>query len=312
MTDMPEHARIPIIKPVTAKTAAWAVLIVVGGTQVTYNIWHAVLGGRLNIFLAILYGIVPVFTAMCLSHIVATYKGGRVMQAITFLVMLGAMGLSISASAAVVAPAAGPDLRKWVFGLVLDTGVLVALRVILSEREQDAARQETERAEAAAREEATGAAALEAARAEAAAAAARTAEVEAELAARTATMEADLARSATALEVERARAETLAAVRGSGPRTAPGPLPRGGSGRSGTGPADDLALEAKALELLEGDPEMSGAALARELGITPGYGRKLRRRLTGQDRQGEPSERSQDRTGIDAGDRSEDRAEDRP
>jgi hypothetical protein len=47
-----------------------------------------------------------------------------------------------------------------------------------------------------------------------------------------------------------------------------------------TAPADDLALEAKALELLAGDLTMSGAALARALGVSESYGRKLRRRLT--------------------------------
>ena len=104
MALMAEHARIPLIKPVTARAAAWAVLVVIGGTQVTFNIVHAVGGGRLNVFLAVLYGVAPVFTAMCLSHIVATYKGGWFMQAVTFAVMAGAMGLSISASADVVAP----------------------------------------------------------------------------------------------------------------------------------------------------------------------------------------------------------------
>ena len=52
--------------------------------------------------------------------------------------------------------------------------------------------------------------------------------------------------------------------------------------------ADDLALEAKALELLAGDLTMSGAALARELGVSESYGRKLRRRLTQPDRPAVP------------------------
>jgi len=201
MTVMADHARISVIKPISAKAAAWAVLVVIGGTQITFNIVHAVHGGRLNLVLAILYGIAPVFTAMCLSHIVATYKGGWFMQTVTFAVMLGAMGLSISAAAAVVAPAAGPDARKWLFGLVLDTGVLLALRVILSERERDAARQETEQAEAMARDQANGAAALEQAQAEARGAAAVAAALEADLA-RSA---AELARTTAALEAEQAR-----------------------------------------------------------------------------------------------------------
>lgn len=60
------------------------------------------------------------------------------------------------------------------------------------------------------------------------------------------------------------------------PRTAP---KRSGSAR-GSAPADDLTLEARALGLLEADPKMSGAALARTLGVHESYGRKLRKRLT--------------------------------
>ena len=60
------------------------------------------------------------------------------------------------------------------------------------------------------------------------------------------------------------------------PRAAP---KRSGSGRR-SAPADDLTLEARALGLLGAHPEMSGAALARELGVHPSYGRKLRQRLT--------------------------------
>ena len=49
--------------------------------------------------------------------------------------------------------------------------------------------------------------------------------------------------------------------------------------RAGSARADDLTLEARALELLGAHPEMSGAALGRELGVHESYGRKLRNRL---------------------------------
>lgn len=96
------------------------------------------------------------------------------------------------------------------------------------------------------------------------------------------------------------------------PVTAPVPAPRRSGPKAGTrsgtarktAPSDDLALEAKALELLATDLTMSGAELARKLKISPGYGRKLRRRLSG-DR---PAEAVPDRTSPAPADRTEDRA----
>lgn len=59
------------------------------------------------------------------------------------------------------------------------------------------------------------------------------------------------------------------------PERSPRPAPK----RAGSARADDLTLEARALELLGADPKMSGAALGRELGVHESYGRKLRNRL---------------------------------
>jgi len=56
----------------------------------------------------------------------------------------------------------------------------------------------------------------------------------------------------------------------------PGRVPRGA-------PVSDLTLEARALEVLATDLDMSGAELARTLGVSPSYGRKLRSRLTSPD-----------------------------
>lgn len=78
-----------------------------------------------------------------------------------------------------------------------------------------------------------------------------------------------------------------------------GPGARGTARR--TGPADDLTMEARTLALLAGNPEMTGAEIARRLGVKDSYGRKLKRRLAGQDRSGpavpdRPPDRRQDRT----------------
>jgi hypothetical protein len=74
---------------------------------------------------------------------------------------------------------------------------------------------------------------------------------------------------------EAAPAPAPAVPRERSPRPAPR---RSGSGRR-SAPADDLTLEARALGLLGAHPEMSGAALGRELGVHESYGRKLRNRL---------------------------------
>lgn len=117
-----------------------------------------------------------------------------------------------------------------------------------------------------------------------------------------------LADALTALES--ARSEAAAATtradrlerRLAGPagRSKAGTGRRGTAPRTGTGgaPKDDL-LEARARKLLAANPDMSGAELAGELTVSPGYGRKLRRRLTQADRPAEARpDRSEDRTGT--------------
>jgi hypothetical protein len=119
------------------REAAWLVLVAMGGTTMTFNIWHATHSG-MPLGLALLYGMAPVSAAMGLSHIVAEYKGGRFMKAVTFLVMLGAMALSIGATSEVIRDAAGP--LRWLFGGVIDAAALVALQVILSPESRAAAK----------------------------------------------------------------------------------------------------------------------------------------------------------------------------
>lgn len=290
MPPEPAHAR-PKPSPAGGIGAAWAILIGMGATSVTYNVVHAVHGGALNIALALVYGIAPVYGAALLSHVVAVHGGGRFMQAITFLLMLGAMGLSIGATAAVVRPVAGVWMQ-WLFGIVIDGASLVALRVILNDR----TRRATAAAEIGAAQEQLQAALAEAR--EAVQDRSRLEQDRAELQAELATVKAELG-----AELEAVREEL---------RTAREAVPKGGSRKRSsaapkaprTAPEDDLALEARALELLATDLNMTGAELARKLGVTEGYGRKLRRKLTAPDR-------PVDRPGPPAQDRSQDRHEDR-
>jgi len=194
-----------------ARGAAWAVLAGAGSTMVTFNIWHALHTGGLRLLLAIMVGLAPAGLAVGLSHIVAAYNGGKVMRAVAFAVMAGAMVLSVSATGDVVRPAVGQ--LWWLFGAVVDSAALVALQVILTP-------------------------APEPLPAPAPAAAAEPAPV-------------------------------------APPERSPRPAPK----RAGSARADDLTLEARALELLGAHPDMSGAALGRELGVHESYGRKLRKRL---------------------------------
>jgi hypothetical protein len=189
-TETPAHARPPqALSPVRI---SWVTLLGTGGISVTFNIVHAVAHGRMELGLAMLYGIAPVFSAMCLSHIVALHKGGRGMQVLTYLVMLGAMAMSIGAVASVVHPVAGPYL-EWVMGAVLDAAALIALRVILTEHQRAAARAARAEADERARAEAT-----RQAEAAAIAEATRRAELEAER---------EAAERAAAEAAERANAE---------------------------------------------------------------------------------------------------------
>jgi predicted GIY-YIG superfamily endonuclease len=65
-----------------------------------------------------------------------------------------------------------------------------------------------------------------------------------------------------------------------GPGTLAPPSPRPAvQRRAGRGRAPSLPLEERARAALAANPALNGAALARELGVSDGYGRKLRRRL---------------------------------
>ena len=180
----------------------------------SFNIWHA-LHSDMPGYLAGLVGVAPVLIAIGLSHVVARSAAGRFLKAVTFLVMVGAMVLSVRATGYVVRLAFG---NLWpLFGAVTDAAALVALQVIL------------------------------------------------------APAPGPLPVPAPVPAAEPAPV----ALQERSPRPAP---KRAGSARRNA-PADGLALEARALELLGAHPEMSGAALGRELGVHESYGRKLRGRL---------------------------------
>lgn len=278
MDRMAKHAQdIAVPAKPRGTIAAWAVLVGMGGTTVTYNIFHAVHHGpmpkSLTLGLALLYGIAPVFAAMCLSHLVAARKSDRLMQRLAFAVMLGAMALSIGAVGTVVRPVAGPYLC-WLFGAVLDAAALIALRMLLSGHERRA-------------DEAT---ALELAQREAAEARKAVTETVGKVAG----LEAELAEARAALEAERAR-------------RLPGRKPRRGSARKGAGtgtrnrvPAaagssaaeevPDLDTEARILALIDAGHSASQAGILA--GKSDSYGRHVARLRNAAKREPAGDERS--------------------
>jgi hypothetical protein len=277
----------------SAIRAAWAVLTGAGTITMVYNIWHATHAGHMIIGLALLYGFGPVFVAALLSHIVAEYECGWFLKGIAFATMLGAMAMSIGATAWVLGPTAGPVLR-WVFGAVLDTAALVSLRVILDSRKrQNAFTSDLEAARTAVAEAAQlerdlreqlaakpaerlrlvyqrsdeDTAAIEAGERSAE----RAAQLEAELEA----VQRKLAKAVQARSKQPAGTGTKTGTRK--PGTAPA------STGASTADADELTTELRALAEIEKDPTISGAELARRLNITDSYGRRLRRELAARD-----------------------------
>jgi hypothetical protein len=252
MTDMPDspaHARtgrkplsttaLPPEPKGSVKAAAWLVLGSMGGTSVTYQIWHAT-HSHMSIGLAVLYGIAPVVVSMSLSHVAA--EGGplgRWMQFAIYLAVALAMALSASAIASVVAPAAGTGWR-WAFGAVLDGPSLICLRVIIVQQQR-----RTERAEA-----------VEAAERATTEAAERAAEEAAERAVREAGARAAAAAAEQArIEAEaKAQAEAAERTRKAAERTAQ---------RAPKDPQAERARREYRKSLLEGDPLTDRALAAK-------------------------------------------------
>lgn len=141
----------------------------------------------------------------------------------------------------------------------------------------------------------TDASAVEAAEQAARASAGKAAALEEELA----TVSAELAATKGALEA------LQTAVPNPRSRRAAGSAPKARRSAHGSGDTADLTVELRALQMLDAHPELrhkgQGTELARKLGVSPSYGRKLHSRLTTEERPGgalqeRAGERGQERT----------------
>lgn len=258
MPDMPHDPQHAAPEPHAAGRpyAAWAVLSVMGGSSVIFNVVHAFRHAPHNWLLPGLYGIGPVAAAVLLSHIGADRRVGKWTRAAVVWVMLLSMATSIGATADIVEPMSGPYLN-WLYGAIMDAAALVALRVILDSRSKAAG-------------ELT---ALEAAHAEAESARNRAADLEASLA----TARAELAAVPAAVPARKAvRASARKPARNSGGTSAR----KQPAGSAPEVPAEaDLDTEAQALLILQGEPGISGSQLGIRLGKSDRYGRDLIKRL---------------------------------
>jgi len=230
------------------------------------------------------------------SHLVATSSAGRLLRGITFAVMIGALALSVRATGAVVAPAAGP--LWWLYGAVVDAAALVSLQLLLTLKARAAERERERVAQ------------------EAAAADERTA-LRAGLDALTETLETAQAEHASSqhelagalTEAQRRESEALARVevleRKLAAKSAQKPRQR----KRETAQSEDLTTELRALKFLDDEPALRqpgmGGELARKLGVSPATGRRWHARLTAQAVPPESlSERSPERPDERSGERS--------
>jgi hypothetical protein len=314
-----------------ARAWAWGVFWLTAGTSVLYNCYHALVGDHMPWYTGAPEGVAPLVVAIGVLEFSGAWRENKALQVAAWLVTGGAMAWSAIAINAVVH-------YGWAFGLIGDTAALSAMYFLLNgptaaqavaamdrkmadltaaanaqrlAREQEEAAHRTAMADLKARADAAigklradGQAALSGLRDE----------LTAELARR----DRALGEAGTALAAARSEADKSAAraavlerkLGGPARRSRTAAAPASTALRTGTGTAseDDLDLEARALKLLATNLDMGGAELARELGISPGYGRKLRRRLAGDRSAEDEPDRPDDRDGTASEDRSEDRA----
>lgn len=314
-----------------ARASAWTVFWLTAGTSVLYNCYHALVGDHMPWYTGVPEGVLPLVVAIGVLEFSGAWRDNKPMQVAAWAVTGGAMAWSAIAINAVVH-------YGFAFGVIGDTAALAAMYFLLNgptaaqavakvaAREAGllaqlaAGRSALEQAEAAHRS------AVDELRARAGAEigklrAAREADLgtlRRELTAGLEERDRALAEARTALGNARSDAEKSAARvavlerKLGGParrsRTAPartGTTPRTAAGAA---PEDDLDLEARALKLLATNLDMTGAELAAELEISPGYGRKLRRRLAGDRLAEDEADRPGDRTGTAGADRTDDRA----
>ena len=312
MTVMAEHRKTAPGKS-SAKVPAWAVLITMGGTSIVLNFWDATHSAHpLFLLVAGLRGFAPVFAAMFISEAGARFDGGQVVRRVCFAIMVGAMFLSASAVANVLRPSYPPGwlglIMSWLFGIVLDAAALTGLWIILTERER---RREAERAEEARDAEGEMAEAVAAAEARAAELAqGERAALEAEAAEERAAVEAELAAARTDLAAANA---TVDALRTAAPKTRSRrkarPAPKERATAPGAADTADLTTEFRAVQMLDAHPELrakgQASELARRLGVSPGYGRKLHLRLTTEER---PDERGREHAADQGDERTDERS----
>lgn len=291
-----------ITQSAPGRGAAWAVLIGMGVTSVTYNVFHAVHGARLEVGLALLLGLAPAYATAFLSHVVAVLNAPWWIKAAVLAVVVAGMVLSASAVAAVVQPAE-PGWRGWLFGLTLDGAALLALWAILdggrrkaaAEAELQAAHEAVQQARAEATETAARAiAAADEAAGERSRLEAELALVRAELGAQLDTVRAELE---AVREAERLRASARKPARRSGRKRTgnPGRISAPATAQiSGTasGAEDDIDAEAAALNLWLADSTIPGSKLGPMVGRTDSWGRAVVRKWKAEAPQGHPQEHS--------------------
>jgi hypothetical protein len=288
-----------------AWVSAWIVVLAMGGTTMSFQVYHSVTKGQMPWELAVLYGIVPLLIAMLVLEIVAEWHDSPwTAKAVAYIVMGGSMFLSASATGAVVLYAA-PAHFSLLFGALLDAAELLAAYFIMNgpgaadlaaaaiaERQRELAHRTALGAEREAREAAEAAlgpltAGLAEVTARAEDAESGRAELEPERAARIAAeAERDAAVSARetaerermeALTRSEAIAQKLAAVSGRQARKPTAKTAQRGTRESAQG--DDPTAELRALMELRADRDLwrprMGGELARRIGASPATGRRL-------------------------------------
>lgn len=283
MTVMPEpqHARSADARDTTA-IAAWAVLLGLGGTQITFNVADALRDASPSP-VRILAGVAPVAAAVLLSHLASSRHAAEWFRWVVGAVMLVSMAVSIGATIQVTAPALHELWREIALGVALDAASLLALWFIMD-------RHGAKAAAAAAVEQAQ--AAVQAAEERARAAQSQAREAIAEATARADEVSAESAGTqerldAATTELAAVRAELQGLRSGLNKRRSSGrKSPRSSGARKpassgdSSAPEDSLTTEARALTILAEEPDISGRELGLRLGgLTESYGCRLKRDL---------------------------------
>src|ERR1700722_2513771 len=115
-----------------ARTCAWIVTVIMGGTTMSFQVYHAVKRGHMPWELAVLYGVVPLLIALLVLEIVAEWREAPwAAKAAAYLIMGAAMFLSASATGAVVLHVA-PGHFSLLPGALLDAAELFAAFFIMN------------------------------------------------------------------------------------------------------------------------------------------------------------------------------------